>query len=64
MSTGGWEERKEPEIGERVLAICREVRFDAATPDSPYTLSGLLSVLRPAGPFPLIWHEPVCLYAE
>ena len=64
MSAGEWQESEEPEIGARLLVLCREVRFDGATADSPYSLHGLLSVLRPDGEFPLVWHEPVYLYAE
>ncbi len=47
MSTGGWQESEEPEIGARLLVMCREVRFDTASRYAPYTLHGLLSVLKP-----------------
>ncbi len=64
MSTGEWQEHDEPEIGARLLVLCREVRFDGGQGDSPYSLDGLLSVLKPRGEFPQVWHEPVYLFVE
>ena len=64
MSTGEWQETEEPEIGARLLVLCREVRFDAGRGDSPYSLNGLLAVFKAGSDFPVVWHEPVYLYAE
>lgn len=44
--------------------LCREVGFDLAFSYSPYILRGPLSLFRPTGPFPLVWHEPAYLCAE
>ena len=64
MSTGEWQEQEEPNIDARALMLCREVGFDPNHPYSPYILHGPLSLFRPTGDFPTVWHEPVYLYAE
>ena len=64
MSTGDWQKQEEPEIGARHLLLCRDVAFDPAFPDSPYTARGFLSVFRLSGDVPAVWHDPVYLYVE
>jgi len=64
MSTGDWQEQEEPNIEARSLTLSREVGFDPAFPYSPYILRGPLSLFRTSGPFPVIWQDPMFLYAE
>lgn len=64
MSTGDWQGGEEPDIGARCLIICREVLFDAGRPDTPYSLNGLLTEIRPRGHFPLVLGFPVSLFVE
>lgn len=55
MSTD-WSGDDDPEIGARSLTLCRQVEFDAAHPDSPYTLRGVLSVYHMRTGLPGIWR--------
>lgn len=64
MSNGEWTDGDEPDIGARCLMVCREVQFDGSQPESPYSLIGLVSDLRPRGHFPLVLDIPLSLFAE
>ncbi len=64
MSTGEWQEHEEPEIGARHLLLCREVIWNAHDAEAPYTLRGMLAAIQPTGEFPLVWDQPMSVFAQ
>lgn len=57
-------DHSEPSLTARHLLICREVLYDGNNPVAPYTLCSMLTVLHPDRPFPILWSEPICLFAQ
>ena len=57
-------DQSEPCLSARHLLICREVIYDGNNPVAPYTLRGMLTELRPFRAFPLVWNQPIYLFAQ